>query len=349
MTMPTPPPDTRAPGQTGHIADHNTISDALTALEGAVGTLQETVANTSLSLPLTTLGDTLFENSASALARLPGNATTTRMFMRQQGTGSGSAAPAWDTLEAGDLPAATTGAQGAVQLAGDLGGAAAAPEVLKIQGTAIAAPPGGTTGFLRGDGNWASPAGSATASVFGRTGAVAAQSGDYTVGQVTGAAPLANPTFSGVPAAPTASVGTSTTQIATTAFVVAEIGSVSNAATATNLAGGATLPAYLAPAIVPLSQSGATVAVNAALGNAFNLAVAGSWTISNPVSPHDGQVIRFRLTSGGAHTTSWGTAYDFGSGSAPALSQTSGKLDICAFEYAASIGKWCYLGSGIGF
>ena len=40
--------------------------------------------------------------------------------------------------------------------------------------------------------------GGAVSSVFGRTGAVAAQSGDYTVGQVSGAAPLASPTFTGV-------------------------------------------------------------------------------------------------------------------------------------------------------
>lgn len=58
-------------------------------------------------------------------------------------------------------------------------------------------------------------------SVFGRTGAVAAASGDYSVTQVTGAAPLASPAFTGVPTAPTASVATSTTQVATTAFVQA--------------------------------------------------------------------------------------------------------------------------------
>jgi hypothetical protein len=37
-------------------------------------------------------------------------------------------------------------------------------------------------------------------------------------------APLASPTFTGTPAAPTASVGTNTTQIATTAFVLANAG-----------------------------------------------------------------------------------------------------------------------------
>jgi hypothetical protein len=43
MSMPMPPPDTRAPGQAGHIADHNTISDGLDWLGDAVGSLQSQV------------------------------------------------------------------------------------------------------------------------------------------------------------------------------------------------------------------------------------------------------------------------------------------------------------------
>jgi hypothetical protein len=66
--------------------------------------------------------------------------------------------------------------------------------------------------------------GGAVSSVFGRTGAVAAASGDYTVGQVTGAAPLASPTLTGTPTVPTATAGTNTTQIASTAFVIANAG-----------------------------------------------------------------------------------------------------------------------------
>jgi len=45
---------------------------------------------------------------------------------------------------------------------------------------------------------WASLGGtSPVSSVFGRTGAVTAASGDYSVGNITGAAPLASPTFTG--------------------------------------------------------------------------------------------------------------------------------------------------------
>ena len=57
-------------------------------------------------------------------------------------------------------------------------------------------------------------------SVSGRTGAIT-----LSVSDVSGAAPTASPSLSGTPTAPTASVGTNTTQIATTAFVMANAGS----------------------------------------------------------------------------------------------------------------------------
>ena len=44
----------------------------------------------------------------------------------------------------------------------------------------------------------AAEGGAAVASVFGRAGVVTANTGDYTVAKVTGAAPLASPTFTGV-------------------------------------------------------------------------------------------------------------------------------------------------------
>src|SRR5215831_13537832 len=57
------------------------------------------------------------------------------------------------------------------------------------------------------------------ATVFGRSGpTITAQTGDYTVAQVTGAAPLASPVFTGDPQAPTPAAGDNDTSIATTAF-----------------------------------------------------------------------------------------------------------------------------------
>jgi hypothetical protein len=73
----------------------------------------------------------------------------------------------------------------------------------------------------------------AVVSFNGRTGAVSPTTGDYAVGDVTGAAPLASPTFTGTPAAPTATGGTNTTQLATTAFVTAAVSSKANTASPT--------------------------------------------------------------------------------------------------------------------
>jgi hypothetical protein len=66
--------------------------------------------------------------------------------------------------------------------------------------------------------SWTTPTAAPVSSVFTRTGAVIAVSGDYTVAQVTGAAPLASPGLTGVPTAPTASPLTGTTQLATTNY-----------------------------------------------------------------------------------------------------------------------------------
>lgn len=116
---------------------------------------------------------------------------------------------------------------------------------------------------------------------------------------------------------------------------------------------GATMLGWLAPSVTALSfVSGGTTLVNAALGNAFSLTLTDSTTtLGNPSNPVDGQVIRFRVTqgTGGSFTMAYGSAYDFGAATAPILSMPAGKVDILGFEYVASIGKWCYLGTGLGF
>ena len=60
----------------------------------------------------------------------------------------------------------------------------------------------------------------------------------FVQGEIAGLAPLASPTFTGTPAAPTATTGDSSTQIATTAFVQASLPTVPTAYTSTPAALG---------------------------------------------------------------------------------------------------------------
>lgn len=121
-----------------------------------------------------------------------------------------------DTLQTSCGPAALPIAAPVTSPA--LSGTPTAPtQSLADNSTAIA-----TTAWVKGQGYGTGGSG-AVSSVFTRTGAVVATSGDYAVAQVTGAAPLASPALTGTPTAPTAAAATNTTQIATTAFVESEI------------------------------------------------------------------------------------------------------------------------------
>ena len=93
--------------------------------------------------------------------------------------------------------------------------------ITSLTGDVTGTGPGATATTLASTANVISTiaANAPVTSVFTNTGAV-------TVAQAVtaGLAPLANPTFTGTPAAPTATVGTNTTQLATTAFVLANAG-----------------------------------------------------------------------------------------------------------------------------
>jgi len=66
------------------------------------------------------LGDLIAANGTPAWSRMAGNTTATRKFLRQTGTGTVSAVPAWDTLLAGDIPAHTHAESDVTSLATDL-------------------------------------------------------------------------------------------------------------------------------------------------------------------------------------------------------------------------------------
>lgn len=126
--------------------------------------------------------------------------------------------------------------------------------------------------YLGADGACHAAAGGVS-TVFTRSGAVVATSGDYTVAQVTGAAPLASPTFTGTPAAPTAAINTNTTQVATTAYVVtgfAPIASPTFTGTVT-IPGGASISGF-APLASPALTGTPTAPTASALTNTTQIA-----------------------------------------------------------------------------
>lgn len=114
-------------------------------LDGTVD--QDTVAHTVV------LGDLIYGNATPKWQALAGNITTTRKFLRQTGTGAVSAAPAWDTLVAADLPATavtpgtygdatnvgqfTVDAQGRITAAVDVPITATGGHVIQNEGTPL--------------------------------------------------------------------------------------------------------------------------------------------------------------------------------------------------------------------
>ena len=101
-----------------------------------------------------------------------------------------------------------------------------------------------------------------TGYVYGNGSSDFSASASIPLADVTGAAPLASPTFTGTPAAPTASSGDNTTQIATTAFVTTAVATSSGAP-------------YDLPFEIPGTPATSTKVVNFEAVRAFILATTG--------------------------------------------------------------------------
>lgn len=85
----------------GTIATGTWNATAIGITKGGTGQATAVAAFDALS-PVTTLGDIIYRDGSNNV-RLAGNTTTTRKWLRQTGDGANSAAPAWDTIAAGDV------------------------------------------------------------------------------------------------------------------------------------------------------------------------------------------------------------------------------------------------------
>jgi hypothetical protein len=212
-------------------------------------------------------------------------------------------------------------------------------------------------------GTWANAGASAGVSTFNsRSGSVTPGNADYLAvasGGLTGATTAtryAGGTASAAPASGTFSTGDFVIAQTGVIFICTSGGSPGtwvNAGSLYALLSGATFTGAIVTTPDALTDA-ATIAVNAALGNDFRVTIAASRTMGVPSNPADGQRIDFMITQGGSgsFTITWSSSaggYSFGAGSAPTLTATAGKTDIVGFAYNATIGKWLYLGSSLGF
>ena len=147
---------------------------------------------------------------------------------------------------------------------------------------------------------------------------------------VNSKADTASPALTGTPTSPTASAGTDTTQIATTAFVKAAVDT--SAATKLSLSGG-TMTGNVAlktTTMTRVDMSSAT-AIDQAEGNYFTKTVAANttFTITNVPSGTVASGFILELTNGGAYTTTFPASVKWAGGVAPTL--TASGVDVLVF------------------
>ena len=159
---------------------------------------------------------------------------------------------------------------------------------------------------------------------------------------ITGKADIAGPTFTGVPAAPTATSGTNTTQLATTEFVTAAVPDISGKADTSDI--GVTIQAYDADTAktdtaqtftaaqrgtIGTLTDGATITPDFATANNFTVTLAGNRTIANPTNLTAGQSGSIFIVQDGtgSRTAAWGSYWDFAGGTAPTLTTTAAAVD----------------------
>lgn len=158
-----------------------------------------------------------------------------------------------------------------------------------------------------------------------------------TQANVAAKADIASPTFTGTPAGPTAAVSTNTTQLATTAFVVAEIADevgttvqAYDADTAkTDVA--QTYTAGQRAEITTLTSSSGSVAIDFSLSNNFKLTLSEAVTaitVSNATAGQSGSIFIEQPSSGGPYAVGgWVAAFLFSGAAAPQITQTASKCD----------------------
>jgi hypothetical protein len=96
--------------------------------------------------------------------------------------------------------------------------------------------------------------------------------------------------------------------------------------------------------------SSAHAAIDASLGNNWDIAANANFTLDNPTNPTDGQVLHLRITQDatGSRILTLGTAWNAGTQTIT-LSTTANKCDHLVAQYSSARSKWDITGFQAGF
>jgi hypothetical protein len=100
------------------------------------------------------------------------------------------------------------------------------------------------------------------------------------------------------------------------------------------------------------ATDGATVTIDASLGNHFRLTLGGNRTMAAPTNPTDGQLITLEVIQDttGTRTITWNSVFAFGTDvPSPTLTTTANKRDFLSFKYNSTATKWYCLGVVRGY
>lgn len=319
--------------------------------------------------PMTTLGDTIYENASLVPARLAGNITSTKKYLSQTGTGSVSAVPAWAQVAAADLSNGVTGS-GSVVLATSptlvtpVLGTPSSGVATNLTGTAAGLTAGAatilaTTRAIYGnnfDGSAALT--QIIASTYGGTGNGFAKLNGPASSEKTFTLPNASATVLTDNAAVTVAQGG--TGAATLTGILK--GNGTSAFTAVTAPSGALVGdtdtqtltnKRITPRVVSMSDATSFTPTGdtADINTQVNTQAAGTLTANSPSgTPTDGQKIMLRIKCTNAQTYAWNAIYRGSNDVALPTSTTgSSKTDRLLFVYNSADTTWDLLAKNLGF
>jgi hypothetical protein len=163
-----------------------------------------------------------------------------------------------------------------------------------------------------------------------------------------GAAPLASPTFTGDPQAPTPGAADNDNSIATTAFVKTAVAAVPApvAATAAEYLANSAPTKMLTPGAIWSASNMISLGVASSVTPDFNTGIDFQWTLNsttgtlnNPTNAKLGQkglIYINQDATGSRAITTWGSAWKFPGGNKPTLTATANATDIISYAVTAA-------------